>query len=165
MRKRGKLACFRPARWGEPWGWSVFVLLAPCSVGPARVSAEDFPPVGAFYSASRLQLSLVVRISHERGDFCRRVAVDFLRKTIYLRKARKPAHLVRILHCHGQFPPPLQRSRAYAYIQGCHSTSTKCAFSIQVDLRPEPPHTNRLRTNPQRGIRIPSGLTIHQFGS
>ncbi len=35
------------------------------------------------------QLSLVVRISHERGDFCRRVAVDFVRKTVYLKQGNR----------------------------------------------------------------------------
>jgi len=51
--------------------------------------------------------------------------------------------LVRILHCHGQFPPPLQKITRTRVYKGCLSTSTKCAFSIQVDLRPEPLHTSR----------------------
>ena len=30
---------------------------------------------------------MAVRISHERGDFCSCLAVDFVRKTVYLRQA------------------------------------------------------------------------------
>src|ERR1700731_737496 len=37
----------------------------------------------------------------------------------------------------------IPRTRVYTRI-GCLSTSTKSAFSIQVDLRPEPLHTSRL---------------------
>ncbi len=87
--------------------------------------------------------------------------------------------LVRIPHCHGQFSPPLQKDLAHTRIytrvyKGCLSTSTKCAFSIQVDLRPEPLHTSRLRitnrmvsepmitnavANPQQIPCWPDGLT------
>jgi len=108
-----RLVCFRTSQVGRTIGWSVFVLVAPCSFGPARGSAEDFRSVGASHGASPLQLSLVVRISYERGDFCRRVAVDFVRKTVYLRQARKPAHLVRIPHCHGVVARSSRRSRDY----------------------------------------------------
>src|SRR5258706_13499546 len=42
----------------------------------------------------------------------------------------------------------ISRTRVY---KGCLSTSTKCAFSIQVDLRPEPLQTSRLSgTYPSR---------------
>jgi hypothetical protein len=100
--------------------WSVFVLVAPCSVGPVRVSAEDFRSVGASHGASPLQLSLLVRISHERGDFCRRVAVDFVRKTVYLRQARNPS-LVRILHCHGRRHSNASISSLYSNFLSHHS--------------------------------------------
>src|SRR6267143_2481340 len=73
---------------GRTIDWSVFVLVAPCSVGPGQVSAEDFRSVSASHGASPLQLSLVVRISHDAVTFaCGRLAVDFVRKTVYLRQA------------------------------------------------------------------------------
>src|SRR5439155_22803204 len=76
--------------------WSPMLTWRPWPSG----TAVNFRSVGASHGASRLRLSLMVRISHERGDFCGRVAVDFLRKTVYLRKASKPAHLVRTLPRH-----------------------------------------------------------------
>jgi hypothetical protein len=54
---------------------------------PVQASAEDFRSVGASHRASPQQLSVAVRISHERGDFCSCLAVDFVRKTVYLRQA------------------------------------------------------------------------------
>jgi hypothetical protein len=49
--------------------------------------AKRFRSVGASHRASPQHLSVAVRISHERGDFCSCLAVDFVRKTVYLRQA------------------------------------------------------------------------------
>ena len=51
-----------------------------------------------------------------------------------LSQASKPVYLVRILHCHSQFPPPASKDHAHTRIyKGCLSTSTKCAFFAQVN--------------------------------
>jgi len=52
-------------------------------------SAEEVRSVGASHRASPQQLSVAVRISHERGDFCSCLAVDFVRS---LSPASKPVY-------------------------------------------------------------------------
>ncbi len=78
--------------------------------------------------------------------------------------------LVRIPHCHGQFSPPRQKDLAHTRIytrvyKGCLSTSTKCAFSIQVDLRPEPLHAKTYRYRSAQPGQLPVCRPLAQNAS
>jgi hypothetical protein len=175
VRKRGELACFRTSQVGRTIGWSVFVLVAPCSVGPARVSAEDFRSVGASQGASPLQLSVVVRISHERGDFCRRVAVDFVRKAARQSLELRAAQLVTLEnlsetslptsnwpHSHGPEPDWLNAVNDGELVElDCqhpyHAGHTQDEVELLVPVRSEDRVTHMLTISPgpvRRGLLI-----------
>jgi hypothetical protein len=85
VRKRGKLACSRTSRVGWTIGWSVFVLVAPCSVGPVT-------SIGGGLSLGRRFASCFTRSCYlwkyeSRVSAVIFLAVDFVRKTVYHRQA------------------------------------------------------------------------------
>jgi hypothetical protein len=89
-------------------------------------------------------LSVEVRISRERGDFCSCLAVDFVRKTVYHRQASLCTWLESRTVTAKSSLPRSKTSRAqriYTYIKDASRSMTP-ALATRID---EMPHLDRLR--------------------